>query len=192
MGVIVGVGDEAGHTLDVDTWLMSCRVLGRTADAEMLAQLSRRAAERGYQAITGTYVPTAKNGMVRELFAKFGFEPVSADADRTTRGVTIYTTRGRCRTNSSKRSRRGRARMTLHQRLEDVFRSVFNNDDLVLHDEMTSADVPGWDSFEHINLMFALEEEFGVQFVGNELAELENIGALKGVLEERSQRPSRR
>lgn len=82
--------------------------------------------------------------------------------------------------------------MTLHQRLEGVFRSVFNNDDLVLRDEMTSADVPGWDSLEHINLMFAIEEEFGVQFVGNELAELENIGALKRVLEERSRRPARR
>jgi acyl carrier protein len=80
--------------------------------------------------------------------------------------------------------------MTLHQRLEAVFRSVFNDDDLVLRDEMTAADVPGWDSVEHINLMFSLEDEFGVQFVGNELAELEDIGALKRFLEQRSTRHS--
>lgn len=79
--------------------------------------------------------------------------------------------------------------MTLHQRLENVFRWVFNRDDLVLRDEMTSADVPGWDSLEHINLMFALEDEFGIQFIGNELAELKNISALKGVINERSRRP---
>ena len=82
--------------------------------------------------------------------------------------------------------------MTLHERLVDVFRLVFNDNALVLTDETTAADVPGWDSLEHINLMFALEEEFGVQFVGNEFAELENIGALKRMLEERSRRPSAR
>ena len=73
--------------------------------------------------------------------------------------------------------------MTLHQRLEGVFRLVFNDDALVLRDEMTAADVPGWDSVEHINLMFSLEDEFGVQFRGNELAELPDIGALKRYLE---------
>lgn len=72
--------------------------------------------------------------------------------------------------------------MTLHQRLEQVFRTVFNDDALRLTDETTAADVPGWDSIEHINLMFSLEEEFGMQFVGNELAEVENIGALKRLL----------
>ncbi len=82
--------------------------------------------------------------------------------------------------------------MTLHQRLEGVFRSVFNDDDLMLSDETTAADVPGWDSVEHINLMFGLEDEFGVQFVGNELAEFEDIGALKRFLEARSSRPSGR
>ena len=80
--------------------------------------------------------------------------------------------------------------MTLHQRLEQVFRTVFNNEALVLRDETTAAEVPGWDSLEHINLMFALEEEFGLQFVGNELAELEDIGALKRVIEQRGRRLS--
>ena len=94
VGVIIGVGDDAGETLDVDTWLMSCRVLGRTADAEMLAQLSRRAAARGYQWITGTYRPTPKNGMVRELYASYGFERAGADADGATRWRYDLTTRG--------------------------------------------------------------------------------------------------
>ena len=82
--------------------------------------------------------------------------------------------------------------MTLHQRLEELFRTVFNDDALVLRDEMTAADVPGWDSVEHINLMFSLEDEFGVQFRGNELAELPDIGALKRFLAERGSRASAR
>lgn len=82
--------------------------------------------------------------------------------------------------------------MTLHQRLEAVFRLVFNDDALVLRDETTAADVPGWDSVEHVNLMFTLEDEFGVQFRGNELAELPDIGALKRYLEANGSRSAAR
>lgn len=77
---------------------------------------------------------------------------------------------------------------TVHERLEQVFRTVFNDDGLVLTDATTAADVPGWDSLEHITLMFSLEDEFGMQFVGNELAETENIGALERLLEQRGRR----
>jgi acyl carrier protein len=68
--------------------------------------------------------------------------------------------------------------MDLHQQLQQIFREVFNDDSLVLRDEMISADIPGWDSVAHINLMFSIESAFGVQFVGNQLAEFKNIGEL--------------
>jgi acyl carrier protein len=73
----------------------------------------------------------------------------------------------------------------IHDRLETIFQQVFNDDDLTLTDAMTSEDVEGWESVTHINLMFAIESEFGIQFPGNELAEFENIGALKRYLVER-------
>ena len=69
--------------------------------------------------------------------------------------------------------------MDMHHRLEQVFRDAFNDEALVLTDEMTSEDVPGWDSVAHINLMFAIELAFRMQFIGNELAEMKNIGELK-------------
>ncbi|HWB20584.1 MAG TPA: acyl carrier protein [Phycisphaerales bacterium] len=68
--------------------------------------------------------------------------------------------------------------MSTLTRLEDVFRSVLSNDDLALREEMTAANVPGWDSVAHINLMYSIEETFGLQFPGNELAEFKNIGDL--------------
>lgn len=70
----------------------------------------------------------------------------------------------------------------VHQQLEDVFQNVFNDDTLELRDEMTAEQIDAWDSVAHINLMFAIEERFGIQFAGNELAEFENIGALKQYL----------
>ena len=62
-----------------------------------------------------------------------------------------------------------------------MFQDVFVDDALELSDSMTAEDVDGWDSLAHINLMFAIETEFGFQFSGNELAEMENIGAIKGL-----------
>jgi acyl carrier protein len=76
--------------------------------------------------------------------------------------------------------------MDMHQCLERVFRDTFNDESVSLRDEMTSQDIPGWDSVHHINLMFAIESSFGMQFVGNELAELKNIGELKALLARRS------
>lgn len=76
--------------------------------------------------------------------------------------------------------------MTTHDRLEEVFQTVFADDTLTLRDDMTAQDIPQWDSVNHINLMFSIEQAFGVQFAGNELAEFENIGALKQYLDERS------
>lgn len=76
--------------------------------------------------------------------------------------------------------------MTVHERLEEVFRMVLNDDEIVLTDSTTAADVPGWDSLAHINLMFSIEQEFGVQFVGNQFGEFENVGELERFLESRT------
>jgi len=72
--------------------------------------------------------------------------------------------------------------MDCHEQLVEVFREVFHDDDLVLTDETTARDIPAWDSVAHINLMFSIEQAFGVMFNGNELAEFKNIGELKRFL----------
>ena len=72
--------------------------------------------------------------------------------------------------------------MDLHQRLEGLFRQVFNDDAISITDEMSANNFPAWDSVNHINLMFSIEQEFGVRFSGNELAEFKNIGELKSFL----------
>ena len=72
--------------------------------------------------------------------------------------------------------------MTLHDHLQELFRQVFNDDALLLTDGTTANDIPGWDSVAHLNLMFSIEEHFGVMFSGNELAEFKNIGELKTFL----------
>jgi FkbH-like protein len=63
----------AGDTWEIDTWLMSCRVLGRRVEEAVLAHLVPAARERGITRLLGTYLPTAKNAMVSDHYAKLGF-----------------------------------------------------------------------------------------------------------------------
>ncbi len=77
---------EAGAaTWEIDTWLMSCRVLGRRVEEAMLAAVAAAARERGITRLIGIYVPTAKNAMVADHYAKLGF----AKRDETN-GVTRF------------------------------------------------------------------------------------------------------
>ena len=64
---------QRGAMLEIDTWLMSCRVIGRSVERAMLAHLCQQAAGRGVTGIRGKYLPTAKNSLVKTLFPDFGF-----------------------------------------------------------------------------------------------------------------------
>ena len=66
------------HAFFVDTWLMSCRVLGRGMEQFVLNNMVKKAGELGLKHIRGEYVATSKNGMVKDHYAKLGFEPEGA------------------------------------------------------------------------------------------------------------------
>lgn len=69
------------------------------------------------------------------------------------------------------------------RKLTEVFRTIFNIPDLELRDDLTAADVPGWDSFNHVNLVIAIEMEFGVTFTTDEISALQNVGDMKRLLQ---------
>lgn len=70
--------------LDIDTWLMSCRVLGRGVEQFAMNRVVELAHRHGCETIVGTYIPTAKNAMVKEFYAQFGFQSAeSGEQDET-------------------------------------------------------------------------------------------------------------
>ena len=71
---------------------------------------------------------------------------------------------------------------TLHDEVQEVFRDVFGDDQLVVKDETTVVDIEGWDSLNHINLIIAIEEHFGVKFVTAEISRLKDDGQNVGCL----------
>ena len=66
----------------------------------------------------------------------------------------------------------------IRQRLQVIFRDIFDNDDLELRDDMTAKDVEEWDSVSHISLILALEEEFGIKLSASAVSKLDNVGAM--------------
>jgi len=70
--------------LEIDSWLMSCRVLGRRVEEAILNELLEEAARRDVSTIYGRYIPTAKNGMVAEHYKKLGFQHIVEEGSNAT------------------------------------------------------------------------------------------------------------
>ena len=78
---IVGVvmAQERGENLDIDTLLLSCRVIGRTVETAMLAHLCDQARRRRIKAVTARVVPSRKNAPARDVFERHGFSKIGED-----------------------------------------------------------------------------------------------------------------
>jgi FkbH-like protein len=83
--VSVVLAEESSDALLIDTWLMSCRVLKRGVERLVLNHLAERARARGLVRLEGRYIPTAKNGLVRDHYAELGFTRLDDDASGATR-----------------------------------------------------------------------------------------------------------
>jgi FkbH-like protein len=73
-----------GKQWEVDTWIMSCRVLGRRVEEAILQHLVRAARAAGASELIGRYIPTARNGLVRDHFEKLGFARLGEEANGET------------------------------------------------------------------------------------------------------------
>jgi len=79
ISIVIGV--IQGRDFVIDTWLMSCRVLKRQVEEEVLNEIFRRAVASGCKRVLGEYLPTAKNGMVRDHYTRMGFAKLSETSD---------------------------------------------------------------------------------------------------------------
>ncbi len=68
-----------GEALRIDSWLLSCRVFSRTAEAFILRELVRWAREQGASTLVGEYGASARNTVVADLYARLGFKALSDD-----------------------------------------------------------------------------------------------------------------
>ncbi len=81
--ISVVIAHVKGDTLDVDTWLMSCRVIKRSVEQMVCDELVKFAIEHNLTRITGNYIPSAKNKLVKDLYQELGFEQLSEQDNET-------------------------------------------------------------------------------------------------------------
>lgn len=73
----------------------------------------------------------------------------------------------------------------LLDRLNEVFRDVFDDNEINVDESTTSEDIEDWDSLEHINLIEAVEQEFSMTFKMKEISGMKNVGEMAGIIAER-------
>lgn len=88
--ICVIVCRPAGVDWSIDTWLMSCRVLGRGVEQAVLNEMLRHARRRGIRRLVGRFIPTERNALVEHHYAKLGFTPVEGgERGGTTWAMTV-------------------------------------------------------------------------------------------------------
>lgn len=70
-------------------------------------------------------------------------------------------------------------------KLNEVFRDVFDDEDIVVTETTTADDIEDWDSLEHINLVVAVERGFDIKFTMGETTTLKNVGEMADIIAER-------
>lgn len=75
----------------------------------------------------------------------------------------------------------------LIKRLTEVFRDVFGDDSIVITEKTTANDIDDWDSIEHINLIGAVENEFGMRFKMREVSGMKNVGEMMDIIAQRGE-----
>jgi FkbH-like protein len=77
IGVLYCRPTDRDNTWEIDTWLMSCRILGRQMERFMFDRMVEAALEHSIARIGGVYRPTARNGLVKDLYTQMGFQRAS-------------------------------------------------------------------------------------------------------------------
>lgn len=75
----------------------------------------------------------------------------------------------------------------LSDKLKKTILKELKLEDFELDESMTAAEVPGWDSLNHINIILAVEKEFNIRFRNIEILRLRNIGDLQDLLNKKLQ-----
>ncbi len=78
------------------------------------------------------------------------------------------------------------SREEIKTKLTEIFRDVFDDEDIEISDTTTADDIEEWDSLEHITLISAVEKAFKMRFTMKEVSSMKDVGEMMTILEERA------
>lgn len=73
----------------------------------------------------------------------------------------------------------------IYKKLDEIFQDVFDDENIHVTEKTTAADIEDWDSLEHINLVVAIENHFGIKFNMSEVTTMKNVGEMVNIILER-------
>ncbi len=73
-------------------------------------------------------------------------------------------------------------REELFEQLNEVFQDVFDDDSITVNETTTANDIDDWDSLEHINLINAVEQKFGIKFDMGQIVTMKNVGEMANII----------
>lgn len=73
----------------------------------------------------------------------------------------------------------------IYETLNEIFRDIFDDDDIVVKPETNSESIEDWDSLEHINLVVAIEKAFGLKFTMDEVTGMKDVGEMVEIIKAR-------
>ena len=167
--------------LEIENWVMSCRVFGRQLEFEAMNIAVEAARERGARALVANYIPTAKNDVISTLYPSLGFTEVNqpAPASGATRwflDLADYVVRDTHIIVQEQQDDRSQDQIL--SKFTRILRDLLLDDSIELTMETQREDVPNWDSFNYINFIVAVEIEFGVKFKVADIESFANVGAI--------------
>ncbi|MBI1374933.1 MAG: HAD-IIIC family phosphatase [Phycisphaera sp.] len=209
MGVVVVSPPDAAGCSRIDTFLLSCRILGRHVETAALAWVADRAVERGAKRLIGEIVDTPRNTPVRDLYDRHGFEPIGDGrytldltgevpimpacftVKASTRSIDAADVPNEVYEHAAAASIAPRSEPALRNEaygadddedvpgLRELFRRFFNLPPDMDVEAVTVADVKGWDSLAHLRLMMEVELKMGVQLSGDALGRVRGYADLR-------------
>ncbi|HIT72010.1 MAG TPA: acyl carrier protein [Candidatus Scatovivens faecipullorum] len=75
-------------------------------------------------------------------------------------------------------------RSEIFEKLNEIFRDVFDDDSITVTDSTSAADIEDWDSLTHITLISEVEEEFGIKFAMKDVIGMQNVGEMVDIIME--------
>lgn len=74
------------------------------------------------------------------------------------------------------------------KKVTDIFREIFDDETLIISEKTNAEDIEAWDSIENINVIVAMEKEFGIKFQIMEIGKMENVGEMVSLIGKKLQK----
>ena len=75
--------------------------------------------------------------------------------------------------------------MNQKERLQEIFRDIFDDEELIIREDMSANDIEDWDSLAQINLLVAIKKEFKINFDLEEVSKYKNVGDMVNAIEKK-------